>query len=117
MTQPPRPSGLPLDGRQEMERSLMVSSEPVAALHHATPRDAVLRADRKPPAAAGGVGSHDPGLSPGKASGHQPSTFTVTVLTLLALGAVTVSSPSRYTACSCSRSMATGKRKLRLHVP
>ena len=51
--------------------------------------------NRKPPAGAGGRGSHDQGLSPGKASGHQPSTFTVTVLTLLALGAVTVSSPSR----------------------
>lgn len=31
----------------------------------------------------------------GRASGHQPSTFTLTLLTLLALGAVTVSRPSR----------------------
>jgi len=30
----------------------------------------------------------------------QPSTFTVTLLTVFALGAVTVSRPSRYTACS-----------------
>jgi hypothetical protein len=52
-------------------------------------------ASRKPPAGAGGRGSHARGLSPGMASDHQPSTFTVTVLTLLALGAVTVSSPSR----------------------
>jgi hypothetical protein len=29
-------------------------------------------------------------VSPGMASDHQPSTFTVTALTLLALGAVTV---------------------------
>jgi hypothetical protein len=52
-------------------------------------------ASRKPPAEAGGRGSHARGLSPGVASDHQPSTFTVTELTLLALGAVTVSSPSR----------------------
>ena len=47
-------------------------------------------ASRKPPAEAGGRGSHARGLSPGVASDHQPSTFTVTELTLLALGAVTV---------------------------
>jgi hypothetical protein len=57
------------------------------------------------------------GQSPGKASAHQPCTCTVTVLTLWALGAVTVSSPSRYTAWSCSRSIGWGKRKLRLQVP
>ncbi len=33
--------------------------------------------------------------SAGVMSAHQPSTFTVTVLTVFALGAVTVSSPSR----------------------
>jgi hypothetical protein len=35
------------------------------------------------------------GPHPGKPSGHQPSTFTITVLTVLALGAVAVSRPSR----------------------
>ena len=37
----------------------------------------------------------DRAFAPGKDSGHQPSTCTVTVLTLWALGADTVSSPSR----------------------
>ena len=50
-------------------------------------------------------------------SAHQPSTCTVTLLTLWALGAVTVSRPSRYTAWSWSRSIGWGKRKLRLQVP
>jgi hypothetical protein len=74
-------------------------------------------AQQKPPATARGRGSHEQGRSPGKASAHQPSTCTVTLLTLWALGAVTVSRPSRYTAWSCSRSIGWGKRKLRLQVP
>jgi hypothetical protein len=54
-----------------------------------------LSTQQKAPSRSRGQGFSCAGLSPGKASGHQPSTFTVTVLTLLALGAVTVSRPSR----------------------
>ena len=46
------------------------------------------------------IGRAKPGSTPGAAEGRpqpspQPSTFTVTAVTLLALGAVTVSRPSR----------------------
>ncbi len=47
----------------------------------------------------------------------QPSTFTLTLVRVWALGTSTVSSPSRYTACTDSRSIPEGKRKLRLQVP
>ena len=71
---------------------------------------------KKPQAKAWGGGSHDLKHNPLN-DGVQPSTVTTTLLTLLALGAVTVSRPSRYTAWSCSRSIGCGKRKLRLQVP
>jgi hypothetical protein len=86
-------------------------------LEWSAPASACHTKENPQPEPGAGVLMSEGRSSPGKASVHQPSTCTVTVLTVWALGAVTVSRPSRYTAWSRSRSMATGKRKLRLQVP
>jgi hypothetical protein len=86
-------------------------------LEWSAPPSACHTKENPQPEPGAGVLMSEGRSSPGKASVHQPSTCTVTVLTVWALGAVTVSRPSRYTAWSRSRSMATGKRKLRLQVP